>query len=398
MLQLNLYWEDNLLRLDESSWTNEEIKAINECLAKDQTTMSVRVEAFEQKFSDYVGSKFSIMVNSGSSANLLAAYALKLKFPITKNKYKVIVPSLSWSTTYFPWIQFGYNLKFVDINLNNFNINVDAVKEALEDNVAGICVPHILGSGADIKELLRLAREKNLWIMEDTCESLGNKPDFSENKLLGTLSNIGTFSFFRSHHISTMEGGMIVTDDEELATYAKSLRTHGWGRNLLPNKYLGIGSKNSWKSKFEFFLPGFNLRPLEISGAVGLIQLQKLEVFLKHRRQNAHMLKEYLKDFDFLALQEQELNGSWMAFAFRCKGNIRDKVVEALESNGVETRPVITGNFINQPVMQRIQGKFEIFGELKNSQQIEDHGFMIANHGRNLELELEKISNIFKSI
>jgi CDP-4-dehydro-6-deoxyglucose reductase, E1 len=387
-----------LLRLDESSWANEEIKAINECLAKDQTTMSDQVEAFEQNFSEYVGSKYSIMVNSGSSANLLSAYALTLKFPIKENKNKVIVPSLSWSTTYFPWIQLGYKLKFVDINLKNLNIDIDAVKVAFDDNVAGICVPHILGAGADIKALLSFAQEKNLWIMEDTCESLGNKPSYSENKMLGTFSNIGTFSFFRSHHISTMEGGMIVTDDEELAVYVKSLRTHGWGRNLLPNEYLGIGSKNSWKSKFEFFLPGFNLRPLEISGAVGLIQLQKLDGFLQNRRQNAKIFQELLNDFDFLTLQEQELTGSWMAFAIRCKGQIRDQVVNALESNGVETRPVITGNFVNQPVMSRIQGNFEVSGELINSQYIEDNGFMIANHGRNLEMELNKISRIFKNL
>ena len=386
-----------MLRLDESSWDHEEIQAIQKCLNNDRTTMSVEVESFEKKFAEYVGSSYAVMVNSGSSANLLAAHAISLKYPIQGNKKIVIVPALSWSTTYFPWIQMGYHLRFVDINLNDLNIDVNSIENAIDENVVGICVPHILGAEADILRILELCSRNNLWCVEDTCESLGNRPKFSNKKMLGTFSKIGTYSFFRSHHISTMEGGMLVTDEEELAIYAKSLRAHGWARNIVSNNFLNNSDKEPWKSKFKFYLPGYNVRPLEISGAVGEIQLKKIDSFLKNRRENADLLKTMLKDFEFLTLQNQSESGSWMAFALLANSISRDKIVMLLEENNVETRPIVTGNFTNQPVIEKIRDSISISGDLKNSQIVEDCGFMVANHGRVLEKEILAIGKILEN-
>jgi CDP-6-deoxy-D-xylo-4-hexulose-3-dehydrase len=215
--------------------------------------------------------------------------------------------------------------------------------------------------------------------------------------MLGTFSKIGTYSFFRSHHISTMEGGMLVTDEEELAIYAKSLRAHGWARNITSNNFLNNSDKEPWKSKFKFYLPGYNVRPLEISGAVGEIQLKKIDSFLKNRRENADLLKTMLKDFEFLALQNQSESGSWMAFALLANSISRDKIVMLLEENNVETRPIVTGNFTNQPVIEKIRNSISISGDLKNSQIVEDCGFMIANHGRVLEKEILAIGKILEN-
>jgi CDP-6-deoxy-D-xylo-4-hexulose-3-dehydrase len=387
-----------VLKLDESSWDNQELEAIYECLNNDQTTMSKMVAKFEDNFAHFVGARFAIMVNSGSSANLIAASSIQLKYPIEKIRNVVIVPALSWSTTYFPWIQLGYKLKFVDINLSDWNINTNIIEKEVTPDVAGICVPHILGAGANLTKLLDICKKNKIWMVEDACESLGNKPNPNSEKMLGAFADIGTYSFFRSHHISTMEGGMVVTDDEQLAIYSKSLRAHGWGRNIIPNKYLEAGEVDPWKSKFQFYLPGYNLRPLEISGAIGVEQLKKLPKLLEMRRKNASFLNDLLEDSNGFHVQNQGKTGSWMAFGIICEnGNLfRNKIVQYLEKYGVETRPIVTGNFVNQPVMKILAEKFSIAGKLDNAQFVEDCGFMFANHGRNLEKEILEIVDLLK--
>ena len=387
-----------MLRLSESSWGEEEISAIQDCIAADRFTMGTSVARFEEEFAAWNGSKYAVMVNSGSSANLLAAQILSFESKSENDKGTVLVPSLSWSTTYFPWLQSGFKLAFVDIDVKTLNIDLSLLESSITNDCVGICVPHILGADAGIERILEIAKANNLWVVEDTCESLGALSNSkSKTRKLGTYGDFGTYSFFRSHHISTMEGGMLVTNDQERYHLAKSMRAHGWARDIPPSKVLGNSDSNGWKDKFKFYVPGFNLRPLEMSGAIGLQQLKKVDDFIEIRRRNAELFKSLLEPVSGIYLQEQGPEGSWMAFSLiLSEAEKRDSLVSVLESAGVETRPVVTGNFIKQPVMQKIGSRVHLNSVYPNSEYVDSAGFMIANHGRDLTLELKEIALVVK--
>ena len=388
-----------MLRLSESSWDEEEINAAINCLKKDSTTMGSEVEKFEQAFAKKLNSNYAVMVNSGSSANLLGAATISFIDGIEANRNVVLVPALSWSTTYFPWLQFGFKLRFVDIDLETFNIDLVDLEKKLDDKVCGVCVPHILGADAGALKIQKICSENNLWLFEDTCESLGATSLEDNKKYLGTFGRFGTFSFFRSHHISTMEGGILLTNSIEEYAVAKSLRAHGWSRNIPFSKHLNNVDSNEWDSRFKFYAPGFNLRPLEISGAIGNIQLKKLDFFLEMRRNNANLLSLLLSNNKVVKLQSQDSGGSWMAFAFVIidHGLNRHELISKLENAGFETRPVVTGNFLKQPVINNIERHIEAKGDFKNSNIIHERGFMMANHGRDLSRELKQFLEIINS-
>jgi len=390
-----------MLRLNESSWGPEEFDAIRSCADADSFTMGHAVAEFESNFAEWLGSKFAIMVNSGSSANLLAASVLSFLNGTEKSMGTVIVPALSWSTTYYPWIQNGYRLSFVDINEENFNLDLRILEEKITKDVVGICVPHILGADAGIQQIMSLAKKHNIWVVEDTCESLGaTVTEAGEKKKLGTFGDFGTFSFFRSHHISTMEGGMLVTDDFEKYAIAKSMRAHGWGRDIPNSKILKNTNHNGWKDRFTFYVPGYNLRPLEISGAIGNHQLKKIDSFIEYRKANASYFKKKLEKIPQIILQDQGEGGSWMAFAFLLKVNDskkRDKLVEFLENNDVETRPIVAGNFLKQPVMTHLSAKSTLDINYPIADKLDSTGIMIANHGRDLTSEIDFVLNLIRS-
>lgn len=390
-----------MLRLSESSWGQEEISAIQECIVSDRFTMGPSVEKFENEFASWNGSKYAVMVNSGSSANLLAAQVLSLQSEFAEEKGTVLVPALSWSTTYFPWIQSGYKLKFVDIDRRSFNVDLIDLESKITSDCVGICIPHILGADAGIEKIMDLAVRNGLWVVEDTCESLGGLvQNTAGNRKLGTMGDFGTYSFFRSHHISTMEGGMLVTNNFDQYVLAKSMRAHGWARGISPSPILGNLESDGWKDQFKFYVPGFNLRPLEMSGAIGLEQLKKLDNFLTIRRANAEFLRKKLESVSNIDLQEQGHGGSWMAFAFTLTGELqksRDQLVSILESASIETRPIVTGNFVNQPVMKKIASKVEVDSFYPNAEYVDKSGIMIANHGRDLTFEISRIASLLSN-
>ncbi len=388
-----------MLRLSESSWSAQDFQVAHDCIDSDQHTMGIKVSQFESSFAEYVGSKYAVMVNSGSSANLLGVSSLKFTNPPTSKASTVIVPALSWSTTYFPWIQNGFRLRFVDIDPATFNMDLSAMEKAIDSTVVGICVPHILGADAGITEITRIAKEHEIWVFEDTCESLGACTSSKLDKKLGTFGLMGTYSFFRSHHISTMEGGMVVTDNKDLYHLALSKRAHGWGRNIPKKGILDIEEIDSWESKFQFYVDGYNLRPLEISGALGISQLAQIESFIDYRRANALHLQNSLSLNTAFQLQKQNQLGSWMAFGLTLQSNAfsRSQVIQELESAGVETRPIVTGNFLRQPVMKRIRNSVDVAGDYLGADFVHQNGIMFGNHGRNLEKELDAVAEILEA-
>ena len=377
------------------SWDEQEKEAINEVVQNGFFTMGERVKQFEDNFSKYIGSKYSVMVNSGSSANLLMIASLfysKDKFKQLKRGDEVIVPAVSWSTSYYPLYQYGLKIKFIDIDLETLNYDLKKLKEAVSNKTKLILVVNLLGNPNNFKEIKKIVSSNDVMIIEDNCESLGAE---FENKKTGTIGLLGTFSFFFSHHISTMEGGMIVTDDEELYHILLSLRAHGWTRNLPPQNHIASKLENQFEESFRFVLPGYNLRPLEISGAVGIIQLKKFPNFLKQRIENAKMFLKKMEKFDDILTQKEIGLSSWFGFSMVIKpgsSRNREDLIQNLNKEGFECRPIVAGNFAKSDVVKYFDREFH--DELKNANWIDKNGLFIGNHHMNMKEAMERLEDI----
>ena len=333
------------------------------------------------------------MVNSGSSANLLAVAVL---FFIKENALKpgdeVIVPAVSWSTTYSPLQQYGLRVVFVDIDIDTLNMNLDQLEKAITDKTKAIFAVNLLGKPNDFERINSLIADKNIYLLEDNCESMGAK---LHGKHTGTFGIVGTFSTFFSHHISTMEGGVVVTDSEEIYHIMLSLRAHGWTRNLPKiNLVSGRKSDNPFEESFKFVLPGYNLRPLEFSGAIGQKQIEKLPDFIISRRENAEYFQGRMKDNEHFLIQAETGESSWFGFSLILKKDSslsRQEVMSLLSAKGVETRPVVTGNFVTNPVIKYYDHTVPF--ELKATEHLDENGFFIGNHHTDCLPGLTRICN-----
>lgn len=368
--------------LATSSWDQAEQDALQRVIKSDMYSMGQEVRTFEEQFAAFFGSKYAVMVNSGSSANLLMTGALFY----TKNEDlklragdEIIVPAVSWSTTYYPLAQYGLVQKFVDIDRATLNYDLDALEAAITDKTRAIMIVNLLGNPNDFNRLMSIIGDRKIVLLEDNCESMGAKFD---GKFAGTFAHVGSFSSFFSHHISTMEGGIVTTDDEELYHIMLSMRSHGWTRHL-PEENLVTGTKSddAFQESFNFVLPGYNLRPLEMSGALGQEQLKKLPALIQGRRDNGKLFAEKLSNHALFSLQREIGESSWFGFSLllRPSSNItRRQFVEKLEGLGFECRPIVAGNFARNPVMSHIPHIIE--GDLPNARLIDSQGLFIGNH------------------
>lgn len=368
--------------LATTTWDHLEYDALQRVIASRMFTMGAEVSTFEAQFARYFGAKYAVMVNSGSSANLLMTAALFYsQNPDLQLRPgdEVIVPAVSWSTTYFPLSQFGLKLKFVDIDKNTLNYDLDALEAAVGETTRAIMIVNLLGNPNDFDRIKSIVRGRRIVLLEDNCESMGAK---FGGQYSGTFAHVGSYSSFFSHHISTMEGGLVTTDDEELYHIMLSMRAHGWTRNLpKENRVTGVKSDNPFEESFKFVLPGYNLRPLEMSGALGQEQLKKLPGLVSGRRANAKIFVERLSDHPLFTLQTEIGESSWFGFSLLLRpdaGLMRKSLVDRLEGLGFECRPIVAGNFTRNPVMRHID--HEIHGELCNADYIEMHGLFIGNH------------------
>jgi CDP-6-deoxy-D-xylo-4-hexulose-3-dehydrase len=364
-------------KLSDNTWDDKELKAIKRVIASKQFTMGAEVKEFEKRFAAYFGSRYAIMVNSGSSANLLAIAALFYSGKLKKGD-EVIVPAVSWSTTFYPISQYGLKLRFVDIDRVTLNIDLDIIEAAITENTRAIFAVNLLGNPNDYDKLKIICSKHNLLLIEDNCEALGAK---YKGKYCGTFGLLGTFSTFFSHHICTMEGGVVATDDEELYHYMLAIRAHGWTRNLPKNSKLYMKSEDPFYEYFNFIIPGYNLRPLEIEAAVGLEQIKKIDKIISNRRKNAKMFQNMLNSNPNILIQKEIGESSWFGFSLVLINELegkRDLVVNKLEDNGVEVRPIVAGNFTRNKVIEYMD--YSIFGELKDADYIHENGFFIGNH------------------
>jgi len=382
--------------LATSSWGDEELQAMHRIIDSGQFTMGENVRKFEEAFAAYFGSRYCVMVNSGSSANLLMVSALSYsKNPELRLQRgdEVIVPAVSWSTTYYPLYQYGLKLKFVDIDMDTLNYDLDALERAVSDKTRAVMVVNLLGNPNDFVRLNSIIAGRNIVVMEDNCESMGAT---FNGKQAGTYGCMGTFSSYFSHHISTMEGGMIVTDDEELFHILLSLRAHGWTRNLPKhNKVCGAKSEDPFEEAFRFVLPGYNVRPLELEGALGLEQLKRLPSIVSNRRKNGLMFQRAMAEHPQVRIQQEVGESSWFGFSLVVReelGYSRNQLLVALNDLGFETRPIVAGNFTKNEVLKYFD--YEIFGEMQNADYIDRNGLFVGNHHYDLEEAINVLSSL----
>ena len=362
------------------TWGEAERAAAIAVIESGQTTMGPLVAAFEKRFADHFGARHAVMVNSGSSANLLAVAALfHTQPPLLRGRGVAIVPAVSWSTTYFPLSQHGLTLRFVDIDRRTLNFDLAALARALDETVSVVFAVNLLGNPNDYEAIAALLAGRDITLIEDNCESMGARLG---GRWTGRFGRIGTFSTFFSHHLSTMEGGVCLTDDDELHQILVSLRAHGWTRDLSwPNPLAEPDPRGAFHDAFRFVLPGYNVRPLEVCGAIGLVQIERLAGFIERRRDTARRLLERFADLPGLRGQAEVGESSWFGFAFTLTdeaGASRDVVVARLAAAGVESRPIVAGNFTRQPVMSHL--RHEPPGALPNADEIHDRGFYIGNN------------------
>jgi CDP-6-deoxy-D-xylo-4-hexulose-3-dehydrase len=379
--------------LAASSWDEKEIEAVQEVLKNNRTTMGEAVGNYEKDFSEFVGSKYCVMVNSGSSANLLAVAALFYKKNNSlKRGDEVIVPAVSWPTTYYPLYQYGLKLKFIDIDLNTLNYDIGKLKEAVTNKTRMIVAVNLLGNPNDFDSINEIMHGKNIFLLEDNCESLGAEYN---GKQTGTWGIMGTYSSFFSHHISTMEGGMIVTDDEELYQIMLCMRSHGWTRNL-PKKNLISHHKHDdqFHELYRFILPGYNFRPIEMMGAIGSEQLKKLPEFLFFRRKNASYFKNLFMDNPYFQIQKELCRSSWFGFSIILNQLTvnRDELTKYLFENDIEVRPIVAGNFTKNEVINFFD--YELFGEMKNADYLDQNGFFVGNHHFDTKDRLDYLKDV----
>ena len=364
--------------LATSTWDHLELEAIQSVIDQDIFSMNENVALFEKQFSDFIGRKYCVMVSSGSAANLIATAALFFtKNPKLKKGDEVIVPAVSWSTTYSPLQQYGLKLKFVDIDLETLNYDLNALKSAVTEKTKMIMVVNLLGNPNDFDIINDIIKGRDIIVFEDNCESMGAE---YKGKQAGTFGVVGTFSTFFSHHMATMEGGFVSTDDEEIYHILLSLRAHGWTRNLPQENYVCKKNIDPFEESFRFVLPGYNVRPVEMSGAIGIEQLKKLPLFLQQRRENAKVFVDLFKDHENFIIQKNIDNSSWFGFSLIIKRGsklLRKDLINKLYNNKIECRPIVTGNFTRNDVMRYFD--YKIHGTLANADHLHDNGFFVGN-------------------
>lgn len=382
--------------LATATWYQEELDAMQQVIASGMYTMGSKVATFEREFARYVGSEYCIMVNSGSSANLLMIAALFYTKDGARQLQRgdeVIVPAVSWSTTYYPLHQYGLKIKFVDINLQTLNYDLEQLSQAITKKTRAIMAVNLLGNPNDFDRIQEIIAGRNILLIEDNCESMGAR---YRGRFTGTFGLMGSYSSFFSHHISTMEGGLVVTDDEELYHILLSLRAHGWTRNLPKvNRVCGVKSDDPFEESYRFVLPGYNFRPLELEGALGIEQLKRLPSMIEERRKNGVRLQRTFVNHPQLLIQHEIGESSWFGFSLVLRpgcGINRPQLQAKLENLGFECRPIVAGNFAKNEVVKYFN--YEVYGSLPNADHIDKNGLFIGNHHYPLPDVFEALSNL----
>jgi len=380
-----------------STFLAEEKRAMQRVIESDRFTMGKNVKEFENEFAKFFGKKYAVMVNSGSSANLVGVASLffKKEKPLKRGD-EVIVPSISWATTYYPLLQYGLKLKFVDIDLKTLNYDIAKLKDAISDKTKMVVTVSVLGNPNYFDEIDKLCKKYDLILFDDNCESMGAQYG---GRYTGTWGLINTFSTFFSHHISTMEGGLILTDDYEIYSLCKSLRNHGWTRDQDENSPIFEKKEDDFFESYRFILPGFNVRPTELQGALGLVQLKKLPKFLKIRRENAKYFQEKFKDDKRFIIQKEVGKSSWFSFTMIVSpesGLDRKDILKKLKNADIEHRIITGGCFLEHDVIKYFD--YEEHEKIVNARYAHYNGWFVGNASVDLTKEIDYLYEVLKEV
>ena len=370
---------------------NQDINSGIKILRSKKITMGSQTARFEKQFSKKIAVKSSIMVNSGSSANLLIFQCL-INPLIKKLKPgdEVLISSICWSTSLWPILQSGLKAKFVDVNVDNLNIDLTDLKKKISKKTKALMLVHALGNCADMDKIVKICKQNKLILIEDTCEALGST---YKGKKLGTFGDFSSFSFYYSHHITSGEGGMVCTKSKKYLNVIKTLRSHGWAREIEKK------SKNNWK----FINSGFNLRPTDISASIGISQLKKLKQILNIRRNNYNLItRAFLSNSKFnnqfrIIKESAKTKICWFGIAIVLKSkkkNYKNSVTKKLNLKGIDTRPLISGNFANQPAVKLYKLKYT--NNLINADFLDKNSFFLGIH--NNKITKKEIRYLTRSI
>jgi len=381
---------ESTVSLMEPSYSWEEVNQVIESLFSTQITLNSsaanKVNQFEKAWSHYIGSKNGVMVNSGSSANLLALFILAN--PTIKNHInhgdEIITPAVTWHTTVSPIISIGAVPVLVDVTLPDCTIDVDKIESVITNKTKAIMPVHLLGNPCDMETILNVAKKYNLYVIEDACEAHG--AEFNRKKC-GGMGDIGTFSFFFSHHITTMEGGMLMTNNEEIAELGRIMRSQGVIRNTsrrveLEKYYRSQEEYKELDPNYLFANMGFNLRPTELNGGFGIEQIKKIGTILEQRMKNGEYWSQRLERYrDYFYLPTNSDDGkSWFCFPLIIKPGSpfsRRQITKYLNDCNIENRPIMAGNIARHPAMKYF--KYHA-SDLVNSELIHNNGFFWGNH------------------
>lgn len=391
-----------MIKLIKSTFYNEKAtkQALNKFINKAKIlSFGDQCLKFEKKFSKFQSRKHSIFVNSGSSANMAIIQAL-INLNRIKVGDKIGFSALTWSTNTMPLLQLGLNPVPIDVEIDTLNVSSKTLKKVLSSHdIKALFITNLLGFCDDIDEIARICHEKDILLIEDNCESLGS---VYKGKLLGNFGLASTFSFYVGHHMSTVEGGMVVTDDEELATMLRLVRAHGWDRNLALKDQTKIRKKfkvnSTFYSRYTFYDLGYNFRPTEIAGFLGNYQLQFIEEIIKKRNKNFLKFSAAIygnKNYHTLRHDHMDFVSNF-AVPVVCKSQkIRDKLVKAC-NNKVEIRPVVGGDMTQQPFYSKYARKVGKSWDKSKSKMIHMRGLYFGNNPEMSTSDIRKIIKIFR--
>lgn len=385
--------ENPSVRLAYPPYGSEEVLEALGAMLSTYVTMGDKVREFEKKWSEYIGTEHGVMTNSGSSANLISLKALEEDF---SEDAEVIVPAVGWSTTVFPIIDAGAKPVFVDVDAENFRISEESIRSAITDKTEAVVVIHMLGNPAAMDAITEICEEHDLALIEDCCEAHG--AEFKGRKV-GTFGEFATFSFSFSHHISTIEGGIAVTDSVDKRRKMRMLRSYGWVRDVESNDQTKEQELDT-DMRFHFASHGYNVRPTEIQGAFGIHQVEKIEEVVERRRDHAEYLNEHLSPIEDIDLME-ERSGTRCSYLHypvlisQESNYSRDELRSYLEENGIETRPILSGDITRHPAFQT--DKVRVHGDLTNTDHIHENGLYISNHQSLTQEHLDYVISTVRS-
>lgn len=377
------------IKLVSDTIDKKDLKALSEWILQSETpqlTKGPLTIEFEKKWSEWLGVKHTTYVNSGSSAILLALAALKETNRL-RNK-KVVVPALSWLTDVSSVIQLGMKPILCDCNTEDLSVDLDELEDLfISEKPSVFILVSVLGLVPDMNSIVKLCKKYGVYLIEDVCESMGSKYN---DKLLGTFGDISLFSLYYGHHISTIEGGLICTNNEELDTIIRSMRSHGWDRDWKPEtkkKYQETYEISDFDSMYTFYYPGYNLRSTDLQAFIGLRQIEKINGFSEIRNKNFEMYQSKLARINELQLDDDQFISN---FAYPVVNVNRDEIVEALRRENIEVRPLIAGSMAKKPFWT------DRYGEeyLANADRINDFGFYLPNHQGLTEEDIDRICKI----